>query len=108
MRDRLGIKPLFWTESAGGVAFASEPKALRGLAAPWSLGPDRVAEYLAFRHLAEQEAMEPPIRTLLPGHRLVASAAGVRIDRWWKPDLTLRAIRTTRRASSSLQYAASS
>ena len=86
VRDRLGIKPLFWTEIPDGIAFASEPKALRPLATSWSLGPDRIAEYLAFRHLAGEEAMEPPLRTLLPGHRLVASDDGLRIERWWKPD----------------------
>jgi len=86
VRDRLGIKPLFWTDIPDGLAFASEPKALRPLAAPWSLGADRVAEYLAFRHLAGEEAMEPPLRTLLPGHRLIASDDGVRIEQWWKPD----------------------
>ena len=28
VRDRIGIKPLYWAAYAGRVAFASEPKAL--------------------------------------------------------------------------------
>ncbi len=40
VRDPFGIKPLYWAERDGGIAFASEPRALAARAtaarAPWS------------------------------------------------------------------------
>jgi len=85
MRDRLGIKPLFWTHDAQGVAFASEPKALPGAASLGAPSPARLAEYLAFRHVAEQESLVPGVRTLLPGHWLRTDGRELRIERWWQP-----------------------
>ncbi len=85
-RDRLGIKPLFWIRRPDGTAFASEPKAFpRG----WrSERPDaaRVAEYLAFRHLAGSESLQPEVNTLAPGHWLELRGTESRIERYWRPD----------------------
>jgi asparagine synthase (glutamine-hydrolysing) len=85
MRDRLGIKPLFFSHDANGVAFASEPKALPAAAARSAPSPERIAEYLAFRHAAEQESLAPGVRTLLPGHWLRTDGRALAIERWWRP-----------------------
>jgi asparagine synthase (glutamine-hydrolysing) len=85
VRDRVGIKPLFYAHGPWGIAFASEPKALRqatGAAAPSAA---RIAEYLAFRHCAGEESLLPEVRTLAPGHRLVTDGRRLEIDRWWTP-----------------------
>lgn len=86
MRDRLGIKPLFWCQGPAGVGFASEPKALPPLADGGKPGPARIAEYLAFRHLAGDECLLPGVATLPPGHRLVTDGRNVRVERWWAPE----------------------
>jgi asparagine synthase (glutamine-hydrolysing) len=85
IRDRLGIKPLFWVNSPRGMAFASEPKALRGLEVRGSPDAGQVGEYLAFRHLAEREAFERGIETLLPGQRLKTDGRTIAIESWWSP-----------------------
>ncbi len=85
VRDRLGIKPLFWCAGPEGVGFASEPKALPPLAAAGKPSPARVAEYLAFRHVAGEESLLPGVRTLAPGHRLETDGRSVRVERWWQP-----------------------
>ncbi len=85
MRDRLGIKPLFFSHDAAGVAFASEPKALPAAGVRAAPSPARIAEYLAFRHAAEQESLVPGVRTLLPGHWLRTDGRELRIERWWQP-----------------------
>jgi asparagine synthase (glutamine-hydrolysing) len=84
VRDRLGIKPLFYTQGPHGVAFASEPKALPDAHAAATLPPARIAEYLAFRHLAEAESLLPHVRTLGPGERLVTNGRDVKLERYWE------------------------
>ncbi|MEZ4330517.1 MAG: asparagine synthase (glutamine-hydrolyzing) [Myxococcota bacterium] len=86
VRDRLGIKPLFWSRSDEGIAFASEPKALPRMARARLPSAARVAEYLAFRHLAGEESLEPDVRSLSPGHWLELAPDGtVRLERYWTP-----------------------
>src|SRR5215831_17733522 len=64
-RDRLGIKPLYWTRQNGVFAFASELKALRALPG------------LAF-------TVEPgDVAKLAPGHRLEIDGAGATVRRYW-------------------------
>jgi asparagine synthase (glutamine-hydrolysing) len=84
-RDRVGIKPLYYAQVAGGLMFASELKALltqpeidRGLC------PRAVAEY--FRHLCVpgDVAIFTGVRKLLPGHVLTFRHGEVRLNRYWR------------------------
>ena len=50
VRDRLGIKPLYWAEIGGRVVFASELKALRGVKG-WTGEIDRQALALSLIHI---------------------------------------------------------
>jgi asparagine synthase (glutamine-hydrolysing) len=85
MRDRLGIKPLFFARDAEGIAFASEPKALPAARSGAAPAPARLAEYLAFRHAAGRESLLPDVHTLLPGHWLRSDGREIAIERWWQP-----------------------
>ena len=52
IRDAMGIKPLYWSQSQDQLAFASEPSFLLGL--PWvstELAFSQLAEYLSFRYV---------------------------------------------------------
>ncbi len=91
VRDRTGIKPLFWVQDEEGIEFASEPKALARGARGASPDAARIAEYLAFRHLAEEECLAPGVRTLPPGHRLVTNGRKRVVEAWWRPDFAGRA-----------------
>jgi asparagine synthase (glutamine-hydrolysing) len=84
VRDRLGIKPLFWARDADGVAFASEPKGLPGTARAGRPAAGRIGEYLAFRLLAGGESMLPGVHTLEPGHRLTTDGREVVVEAWWR------------------------
>ena len=83
-RDRLGIKPLFYREVGGRLLFASEIKALRASRDPRP-GPsaDGIAEYLFCGYPMLSRTLFDGVLSLLPGHVLVASAEGVRVERYW-------------------------
>jgi asparagine synthase (glutamine-hydrolysing) len=84
VRDRLGVKPLYWTVVDGRLLFASEIKAIleSGLihARP---NPRVISEVLATRYTSSAETMFLGIHKLLPGHRLVFEDGRVRIDQYW-------------------------
>jgi len=83
-RDRLGIKPLYWTRQNGLFGFASELKALRaagGLAL--TLDPGAVASYLRYLCVPAPRTIFREVEKLAPGHRLEVNAANVAVRRYW-------------------------
>jgi len=68
VRDRLGIKPLFWQQSGQLITFASE---LKGLAAHPSWKPeidnDSVAAYLRFGYVPAPRCIYRGVRKVRPG-----------------------------------------
>jgi asparagine synthase (glutamine-hydrolysing) len=85
VRDRLGVKPLYWAVADGRLLFASEIKAIlkSGLIAA---RPNRVvfSEVLATRGTAGAETMFQGVYKLLPGHRLVFEHGRVTTERYWE------------------------
>lgn len=83
-RDRLGIKPLVWTDHAGTVAWASEAKALAPVR---PLEPDPVQAVFAVAGRLERSARNTAflgVHRLEPGHLLhVAPRHSPRSRRWW-------------------------
>lgn len=81
-RDRLGIKPLYYT-TQGPFAFASELRALRaaGLLTK-ELDPEALDAYLSWYSVPG--SLYAGARALEPGHVLVREADGTQITRqWW-------------------------
>ena len=68
-RDRMGIKPFYWTASKDSLAFASEPKALiaAGLVQA-SPDPQGMEEYLTFQFCLGERTLFRDIQRLEPGH----------------------------------------
>jgi asparagine synthase (glutamine-hydrolysing) len=88
IRDRLGIKPLYWVRCGTTLLFASEAKAF--LAHPAfraEIDPPQVDELLAFRYIAGEDTLLRGVRQVRPGHRLTISADGFAEARYWRiPD----------------------
>ena len=85
-RDRMGEKPLFWAElPGGGVAFASELKALKH--APGvsrAVDPDALAQYLVYEHVPAPASIIRGVHKLAPGTVLTARPGEApRVRRFW-------------------------
>jgi asparagine synthase (glutamine-hydrolysing) len=86
VRDRLGIKPLYYSAEGGSFAFASELKAL--LQAPWlerAVDPQSLFHYLSLRFVPGERSIVRGIRRLPPAHllRLDLESRDQRVSRWW-------------------------
>jgi asparagine synthase (glutamine-hydrolysing) len=85
VRDRFGVKPLYFAEApGGGLLFASEIKALQAGGA--GLEPDIAtwATYLAAGTLDHgEETFWKGVRSLQPGHRLLWREGSVQISPWY-------------------------
>jgi asparagine synthase (glutamine-hydrolysing) len=76
-RDRLGVKPLYYTQQQGMLLFASEIKAI--LAHPQiraDLNPEAMGQYLAFKTTPAPLTMFAGIHKLPAGHFLTADSGG--------------------------------
>jgi asparagine synthase (glutamine-hydrolysing) len=85
-RDRLGVKPLFYSHHNGLFLFGSEPKSIlthpdfkvevgvEGLAEIFAMGPARTPGHGIYHHLNE----------LKPGHYMVYDRNGLSIRTYWK------------------------
>jgi len=84
-RDRAGIRPLFYTEFAGGLAFASEVKSLLALpGVERALDPQALAEICTYWAPLAPRTVFRGVSTLPPGHILVAERGERRISAYWR------------------------
>lgn len=86
VRDRLGVKPLFYVDRGDSFLFGSEPKAIlahpdfpaevdrEGLAEVFAIGPARTPGHGVYRGMKE----------LTPGHCMTVNRNGIRLSAYWK------------------------
>ncbi len=89
-RDPLGIKPLYYTQTPDGFAFASEVRALlASVAAPKQLSQDALTSYLLFGSVSEPVTLLEGVFSLPPGHRMLVYVPDrrrtPRARPWWDP-----------------------
>lgn len=96
VRDRVGIKPLFYSLRQGRLFFGSEIKAIlsaRGLAR--RIDYESLHNYLSFMTTTGAKTIFEGIQRLLPGQMLICSGSGVRTRAYWAPPRHTAAARTS-------------
>lgn len=94
VRDRFGIKPLYyWVRSGPGqsvqVFFSSElPSLLTTMPAP-SLSPGAIADYLSLLYVPGPETIYEGVYELRPGEMLLVRDGGLKFERYWRPQEAL-------------------
>ncbi len=85
-RDRLGVKPLYYRSAPGGVALASEVRAVRA-ATGAEFQPDAVAvaSFVAFGSVSGPATAAAGVSELLPGNLLRFGPGGLEVRRYWSP-----------------------
>src|SRR5437899_3078108 len=109
-RDPLGIKPLYYTQTPGGFAFASEVRALLAAGvAPKRVSQDALTAYLLFGSVCEPVTILEGVFSLPPGHRMLLHVPerrrAPRARPWWDPAQSpaARDTRKPRELSSAAQ-----
>jgi asparagine synthase (glutamine-hydrolysing) len=83
-RDRMGIKPLYWTVVRNRILFGSEIKAILESGLVRAEANDRaIPELLSTRYLSGAETLFKGIHRLLPGHLLVFERGVATTRQWW-------------------------
>jgi len=85
VRDRIGVKPLYFGWKDNSLCFGSELKALRAFSG-WTPEIDRqsLGEFLQYGYIAGDRTIYKGIHKLLPGHRLkLKRGQQPLIERYW-------------------------
>ncbi len=92
-RDRFGVKPLVYAETAGGFVFASEIGSLFTLLPSLSRQPDYAAldAYLTYQYVPAPRTAFAAIKKLPPAHAMVVRGGKVdKLFRYWDIDFSHR------------------
>lgn len=82
-RDRMGVKPLYYTTQLNSYYFASEPKAIFAAGVSKDIDTTNVNEWLFYRYVAGEETLLKGIKKLLPGHWSKIKADGSSVTNRW-------------------------
>jgi asparagine synthase (glutamine-hydrolysing) len=84
VRDRLGIKPVYWARTGDALLFGSEIKAIlaSGLIEPRA-NAAVLSEVLSTRYTSGTDTMFEGVHKLLPGHLMVFEGGEIKTRQYW-------------------------
>ncbi len=86
VRDRLGIKPLYYTRINGRITFSSEIKSILALEdVNKRLNKDAVVSYLSYRYPILDDTFFENIYSLPPGHFMEIQKGAIKTVKYWDP-----------------------
>ncbi len=88
IRDRAGIKPLYYTEIKDGLMFASEIKALLKARVNKEIDLEAINQYLAYGYVPSTLTGFKNIRKLKSGHMLICSKGTCEEREFWDLDIS--------------------
>ena len=84
VRDRMGVKPLYYTFNDDTFYFASEQKALFTAGIPLKIAQQGLEEYIFNRFVAGKNTFYQNIHKVLPGHAMTIHEGGkTTTEKWW-------------------------
>jgi asparagine synthase (glutamine-hydrolysing) len=84
VRDRMGVKPLYYSFYNETLYFASEQKALFTAGVPLKIAQDGMEEYIFNRFVAGENTLYESVKKLLPGHAMTVHESGkIVTEKWW-------------------------
>jgi asparagine synthase (glutamine-hydrolysing) len=84
VRDRMGVKPLYYSFYNETFYFASEQKALFTAGVPLNIANDGMEEYIFNRFVAGENTLYQNVKKILPGHSLEIEHSGkITNTKWW-------------------------
>lgn len=84
VRDRMGVKPLYYSFYNETFYFASEQKALFTAGVPLKMAQDGLEEYIFNRFVAGENTLYQNVKKVLPGHIMTIHEGGKTItENWW-------------------------
>lgn len=85
VRDRVGVKPVYYYPTKHGIAFGSEPKAiLANPAVPRKVNPDGFSSFLMLQANMSGQTLFDGMYELQPGEYLRVSRNGIDKRRYWR------------------------
>ena len=88
-RDRLGIKPFFYRELPGGLAFGSEIKALLEIDRP-GIDSEALRDFFSYKYVPHPKTIYKRIHRLPPAHSLSWADGKLGVAPYWEPSAETR------------------
>ena len=104
VRDRIGIKPIYWTKYHDGIAFGSEVKTIESIKdLDLKICSKSVAAMTRFGYVPNPQSIYENVYKLSPGHMLVfdLKTSSIEITKYW--DATKYAIESQKKQFASKQ-----
>ena len=93
VRDRLGVKPLYYAALGDRLVFGSELKALMADGVSREIDRQALHEYLSYNYIPGPRTIFSAVKKLQPGHRLIARRGHVSVESYWRPEPAVESAR---------------